>query len=83
MKKVTGIIDISKFQHNQNQKILHQIHQHQIRAEELEIKVSELLKHFVERKAKCEADFSAAPGMGGTRRCGGYWNKTRHDKNHY
>ena len=80
MKKVTGIIDISKFQHNQNQKILHQIHQHQIRAEELEIKVSEL---FIERKAKCEADFSAAPVMGKPHPCSGDCNETRHDNNHY
>ena len=51
--------------------ILHQIYKHQICAEELEIKVSELLKPFVERKAKCEAGFSAAPGIGETRRYGG------------
>ena len=63
--------------------IIYQIHKHQIRAEELEIKVSDLLKPFVERKAKCEADFSAAPGMGETRPYGGYWKKKRDDKNHY
>ena len=59
------------------------MYQHQIRAEELEIKVSELLKHFVERKAKYEADFSTAPGMGETCPSGGYWKETRQDNNHY
>ena len=48
------------------------MYQHQMRVEQSEIKVSELLKHFVERKAKCEADFSAAPGMGETCPCSGY-----------
>ena len=59
------------------------MYQHQIRAEELEINVSELIKHFIERKAKCEADFSTATGMGETCPCGGYWKETRQDNNHY
>ena len=59
------------------------MYQYQIHAEELAIKVSELLKHFVERKAKCEAGFSTVPGMGITCPCGGYWKETRQDNNQY
>ena len=47
------------------------MYQHQMLAEELEIKVSELFRQFVERKAKCETDFSTAPGMSETCPCGG------------